>query len=87
MIVKKDMLEKLETLGFRVCGQDNLYYEKHFGYGKFIRVGDPYYDNCYVEFYHDVGEWGETTEEITKYVPMWAFKTIVEMINMGMIEE
>ena len=82
MEVKDEMLDKLEQLGFRVFGQKRLYWEKGFGYGKYIRVGDPYYNTNYITFWVNDFE-----SEITDSVLLWAFKTIVEMINMEMIEE
>lgn len=91
MRVKEEMLRSLETLGFEdkslYCDDDtHTYYEKHFGYKHFIRVGSPYVESTNIEFYYDP-DVRAVPEEITACVPIWAFPTMVKMVQMGFIDE
>lgn len=87
MEVKEEKLQELKTLGFTEKTDNNkiFYYEKKFGCRCKIRVGMPYVTSNFVEF-HCENRFGED-EEITACVPIWAFPTIVKMVQMGFIEE
>ena len=92
MKVKEEKLQELESLGFKKCivenyeDDDTTYYEKNCGWGERIIVGSRYINRTDIEFYQEVNSWGDD-EEITKFVPIWAFPTIVKMVQMGFIEE
>ena len=92
MKVKQEKLKELEGLGFKQYIVENyedddiVYYEKNCGYGERIIVGSRYANRTDIEFYHEINCWGDD-EEITKFVPIWAFHTIVKMVQMGFIED
>lgn len=92
MKVKEEKLKELESLGFKQYIVENyedddiIYYEKNCDWGERIIVGSRYTNRTDVEFYQEVNSWGDD-EEITKFVPIWAFPTIVKMVQMGFIEE
>lgn len=91
MKVKEEKLKELESLGFKQYIVENyedddiIYYEKNFGWGERIIVGSRYTNRTDIEFYQEVN-WGDD-EEITKFVPIWAFPTIVKMVQMGFIDD
>ena len=92
MKVKEEKLKELESLGFKKYIVENyedddiIYYEKNCGWGERIIVGSRYINRTDIEFYQEVNAWGDE-EEITSSVPIWAFPTIVKMVQMGFIEE
>lgn len=92
MKVKEEKLKELESLGFKQYivenyeDDDTIYYEKNCGWSERIIVGSRYTNRTDIEFYQEVNSWGDD-EEITKFVPIWAFPTIVKMVQMGFIEE
>ena len=70
--------QDLEYLGF----EDRCsYYEKRLGFGRYIRV---YCDTKEVRFFVN-NVYYRDEEEITACVPIWAFTTIVKMVNKGLI--
>lgn len=91
MKVKEEKLKELESLGFKQYivenyeDDDTIYYEKNCGWGERIIVGNRYTNRTDIEFYQEVN-WGDD-EEITKFVPIWAFPTIVKMVQMGFIDD
>jgi hypothetical protein len=69
----------LEDLGF----EDRCaYWEKEIGYSKYIRI---YCDNCEIRFFTDDGYGNDV--EIDACVPIWAFPTMVKMVQMGFIKD
>lgn len=92
MKVKKEKLKELESLGFKQYSVENyedddiIYYQKNCGWNERIIVGCRYTNRTDIEFYQEVNSWGDE-EEITKFVPIWAFPTIVKMVQMGFIED
>ena len=92
MKVKEEKLKELESLGFKQYIVENyedddiIYYEKNCGWGERIVVGSRYTNRTDVEFYHEVNTWGDD-EEITNCVPIWAFPTIVKMVQLDFIDE
>lgn len=87
MKIKEEKLQELKTLGFIEETDDNktFYYEKKFGLSCKIRVGMPYATSNVVEF-HCENRFGED-EEINARVPIWAFPTMVKLVQMGFIDE
>ena len=91
MKVKEEKLKELESLGFKQYivenyeDDDTIYYEKNCGWGERIIVGSRYTNRTDIKFYQEVN-WGDD-EEITKFVPIWAFPTIVKMVQMGFIDD
>ena len=94
MRIKEKMLNKLDTLGFKDVSEDDYNavcscYEKDFG-SRVIRVGNPYcYSDFNISFYkldYNNDE-GYQYNEITEYIPQWAFTTLMKLYQMGFIEE
>lgn len=71
---------EIENMGF---GDRISYWQKRVEYGRYIRI---FTDTHEIRFFEE-NLYNSECQEITDYVPIWAFKTIVKMINMGMIEE